>query len=235
MRQNQPGANERFEEQIVVSSVAEGQPPDDGNWQADVVTRFLAGDEGAFTQIVDRYGALLVRTAYLLIHDEETARDIVQDAFILAWKNMHKLRERMYLRAWLLKIVVNQTTSFKRQLARRTALFKEQLVQYTTDQSIEVTDVQKGSIEDSLDMSQAISKLPLNQRTVLVLFYYHKMTMSEIAETLGVAENTLRKRLQAAHEKLRRVLSADTNHSPTSIQETDYRNAPITLHRREVQ
>ncbi|GER86607.1 RNA polymerase sigma factor [Dictyobacter vulcani] len=200
-----------------------------------MVTRFLAGDEYAFTQIVDQYGSLLLRTAYLLVRDEETARDIVQDSFILAWKNMRKLRERVYLRAWLLKIVVNQATSFKRQLARRTALFKEQLVQYTTDLSTEVTDVHKDSIEDTLDMAQAINTLPFNQRTVLVLFYYHKMTMPEISETLGVAENTLRKRLQSAHEKLRRVLHAHSTQTPVSTQQADRQDAPMTLNRGEVQ
>ncbi|GCE17183.1 putative alternative RNA polymerase sigma factor SigM [Dictyobacter kobayashii] len=192
-----------------------------------MVTRFLAGDEYAFTQIVDRYGSLLLRTAYLLVHDEETARDIVQDSFILAWKNVYKLRERIYLRAWLLKIVVNQATSFKRQVARRTALFKEQFVQYTTDQSVEVAEAPSTNIDEALDMAQAISKLPLNQRSVLVLFYYHKMTMPEIAETLGVAENTLRKRLQSAHEKLRRVLQSEASYSQLSMQSAEYLPAPI--------
>ncbi|WP_338252553.1 RNA polymerase sigma factor [Dictyobacter halimunensis] len=200
---------------------------DDGAWQAEMVTQFLSGNEYAFTQIVDRYGSLLLRTAYLLVHDEEVARDIVQDSFILAWKNAAKLRERQHLRAWLLRIVVNQATSIKRQLARRTALFKEHFIPSTVEQSEEVAVIQTTSIDDSLDIAQAIGKLPLNQRSVLILFYYHKMTMPEIAETLGVAENTLRKRLQAAHEKLRRILQTDAAYASTNISPTTYLPAPI--------
>ena len=122
---------------------------------------------------------------------------------------MHTLRERMYLRAWLLKIVVNQSTSFKRQLVRKAAFLREQFVQYVVDTSIQETASQRGHLEDTLDLNRAIDQLPLNQRAVLVLFYYHHMTMPEIAETLGVAENTLRKRLQSAVEKIRRVLKVD--------------------------
>jgi RNA polymerase sigma-70 factor (ECF subfamily) len=181
----------------------------DGERQAELVTRFLEGDDQAFRLITDFYGGLLLRTAYLLVKDEEAAKDIVQDSLVLAWKNMHTLRERTYLRAWLLKIVVNQSMSFKRQIARKAAFLREQFVQYVVDTSIQETASQRGHLEDTLDLNRAIDQLPLNQRAVLVLFYYHHMTMPEIAETLGVAENTLRKRLQSAVEKIRRVLKVD--------------------------
>ena len=194
----------------------EDRDPGDGERQAELVTRFLAGDEEAFRLITDLYGGLLLRTAYLLVKDEESAKDIVQDALVLAWKNMHTLRERTYLRAWLLKIVVNQSTSFKRQIARKAAFLREQFVQYVVDTSIQETASQRGHLEDTFDLNRAIDQLPLNQRTVLVLFYYHHMTMPEIAETLGVAENTLRKRLQSAVEKIRRVLKVDLASSNAS-------------------
>ncbi len=187
----------------------EDRDPRDGERQAELVTRFLEGDDQAFRLITDLYGGLLLRTAYLLVKDEESAKDIVQDSLVLAWKNMHTLRERTYLRAWLLKIVVNQSVSFKRQIARKAAFLREQFVQYVVDTSIQETASQRGHLEDTLDLNRAIDQLPLNQRAVLVLFYYHHMTMPEIAETLGVAENTLRKRLQSAVEKIRRVLKVD--------------------------
>jgi RNA polymerase sigma-70 factor (ECF subfamily) len=193
--------------------------PRDKERQAELVTRCLAGDEQAFALIMDLYGGLLLRTAYLLVRDEEAAKDIVQDAFILAWKNLATLHERTYLRAWLVKIVVNQATSFKRQIARRATLLREQFVQYMLDTSIQEAASQRGQMEDSFDLARAIDQLPLNQRTVLILFYYHRMTMPEIAMSLGVAENTLRKRLQSALDKIRRVLYIDqtTPSTPASL------------------
>lgn len=174
-----------------------------------LVQRCRAGDERAFALIADQYGGLLLRTAYLLLRDEEAAKDVVQEALILAWKNMDQLREPTFLRAWLIKIVVNQTTGVKRQLARKAALLREQFTQQYVNTTIHTADLQRGYLEDTIDLERAIEQLPLNQRVVIVLFYYHRMTMPEVAIMLGVAENTLRKRLQSALDKIRRVLQED--------------------------
>ncbi len=203
----------------------------DGRWQADLVVRCLRGDESAFAMIADQYGNLLLRTAYLLVQDEEAAKDIVQDSLLLAWKNMVKLREPTFLRAWLLKIVVNQSISLKRQWARKAALLREQFTQTSIDDSIQSADFARGRLEDRLDVEQAIAQLPLNQRVVLVLFYYHRMTMPEIATMLGVAENTLRKRLQAALEKTRRALQIELAGTQDSTLTHEGANTRISIHR----
>lgn len=203
-------AEEEQELEVAVELLNQERETLDARWQSGLVARCLAGDEEAFTIIADHYGGLLLRTAYLLVHDEEAAKDVVQDTLLLAWKNMSKLREPSFLRAWLLKIVVNQSISLKRRLARKTALLREQLIGKYIEQSIQIADFQRGRIEDTLDVLLAIERLPINQRVVLVLFYYHRMTMPEIANMLGVAENTLRKRLQAALEKVRRGLGINT-------------------------
>ena len=176
---------------------------------AELVRRCLAGEEYAFTLIADQYGGLLLRTAYLLLRDDEAAKDVAQEALILAWKNMGKLREPAFLRAWLLKIVVNQATSVKRQLARKAALLREQLTQQYVNTTIYAADIQRGYLEENIDLERALAQLPLKQRVVVVLFYYHRMTMPEIALMLEVGENTLRKRLQSALDKMRRVLQED--------------------------
>ena len=203
----------------------------DGRWQAELVARCLTGDERAFAMIADQYGNLLLRTAYLLVQDEEAAKDIVQDSLVLAWRNMAKLREPAFLRAWLLKIVVNQAVSLKRQWARKAALLREQFTQTSIDDAIQSADFARGRLEDRLDVEREIALLPLNQRVVLVLFYYHRMTMPEIASILGVAENTLRKRLQAALEKTRRALRVELEGTQDTTLTNKGVNPRISMHR----
>lgn len=207
------------------------QDSTDGEWQAEVVARCLMGDEQAFALIAETYGGLLLRTAYLLVRDEESAKDIVQDSLLLAWKNMSQLRESALLRAWLLKIVVNQSISLKRQWVRKAALLRTQLLQSYLDTTIQTADFQRGRVEETLDLVQAIEQLPINQRVVLVLFYYHRMTMPEIATMLGVAENTLRKRLQAALDKVRRVLHIDVSTTQGTVLTSEDIDARIGIHR----
>ena len=204
---------------------------DNGQWQAELVVRCLNGDESAFASIADHYGNLLLRTAYLLVQNEEAAKDVVQDSLLLAWRNMAKLREPAFLRAWLLKIAVNQSMSLKRQWARKAALLREQFTQTSINDSIQSADFARGSVEDRLDVEQAIAQLPLNQRVVLVLFYYHRMTMPEISTMLGVAENTLRKRLQAALEKTRRALRVElAGTQDTTLTHDSVNNTHISMH-----
>ena len=141
------------------------------------------------------------------------------------------MREPAFLRAWLIKIVVNQATSVKRQLARKAALLREQLTQQYVNMTIHTADLQRGCLEESIDLEQALGQLPLNQRVVIILFYYHRMTMPEIAMMLGVAENTLRKRLQSALDKVRRVLQEDVTNSHNGNLSQENLNPHIDIHR----
>jgi RNA polymerase sigma factor (sigma-70 family) len=103
-------------------------------------------------------------------------------------------------------------------------LLSEQISQYALNLSIQQADRERGSIEENVDIEQALSLLPANQRIVIVLFYYHRMTMPEISSCLGVSENTLRKRLLAALDKMRRALHIE------EVSEEGYRFTAIEPH-----
>jgi RNA polymerase sigma factor (sigma-70 family) len=200
----------------------------DDNWQAELVARCQSGEERAFESLAEAYGSMLLRTAYLLVQDEEAAKDLVQESFIQAWKKIGQLREPTALRAWLLKILINHASSLKRQLARKSALLRAQLLQSSVDAAILSTDFERGRHEEEIDLAQALERLPLKHRTVLILFYYQRMSMPEISSLLGVGENTLRKRLQAALGKMRRMLETP------AFERREMVNESISTYRRGV-
>ena len=171
-----------------------------------LVTRALQGDEKAFGDIVDQYSALMLRTATMIVADRDIAEDVVQDAFIQAWHHLADLREAGALRPWLMRIVVNQCISFKRRLARTTAFVRQSLSEQEIDLTAQIADHHKGRLERDWDLAQAIDDLPTKQRIVIVLHYYNGMTLPEMAKVLQTSENTLKKRIQAALNNLRRVL-----------------------------
>ena len=171
-----------------------------------LVTRALQGDEKAFSDIVDQYSALMLRTATMIVADHDIAEDVVQDAFIQAWHHLPDLREAGALRPWLMRIVVNQCISFKRRLARTTAFVRQSLSEQEIDLTAQIADHHKGRLERDWDLAHAIDELPAKQRVVIVLHYYNGMTLPEMAKVLQTSENTLKKRIQAALNNLRRVL-----------------------------
>jgi RNA polymerase sigma-70 factor (ECF subfamily) len=174
--------------------------------QRMLVTRALQGDERAFTDIVDQYSALMLRTATMIVADRDIAEDVVQDAFIQAWHHLADLREAGALRPWLMRIVVNQCISFKRRLTRTTNFVRQALSEQEIDLTAQIADHHKGRLERDWDLARAIESLPVKQRVVIVLHYYNGMTLPEMAQSLHTSENTLKKRIQAALHNLRRII-----------------------------
>src|SRR5450631_1018804 len=138
-----------------------------------LVIRALQGDQQAFSDIVDQYSTLMLRTASMIVGDRDIAEDVVQDAFIQAWHHLADLRKAGALRPWLMRIVVNQCISFKRRLARSTAFVRQALSEQETDLVAQIADDYKGLMERDWDLAHAIENLPMKQRVAIVLHYYN--------------------------------------------------------------
>jgi RNA polymerase sigma-70 factor, ECF subfamily len=203
-------------EDTIASSVVATQPEILAELEGEqenperLVTHALQGDQQAFSDIVDQYSTLMLRTASMIVGDRDIAEDVVQDAFIQAWHHLADLRTAGALRPWLMRIVVNQCISFKRRLARSTAFVRQALSEQETDLVAQIADDYKGLMERDWDLAHAIENLPVKQRVAIVLHYYNGMTLPEMADTLHISENTLKKRIQAALTNLRRVLGTSS-------------------------
>jgi RNA polymerase sigma-70 factor, ECF subfamily len=206
-------------EDTIDNSVAIAQPEVPSELEEEqekleqLVIRALQGDQRAFSDIVDQYSTLMLRTASMIVGDRDIAEDVVQDAFIQAWHHLADLRKAGALRPWLMRIVVNQCISFKRRLARSTAFVRQALSEQETDLVAQIADDYKGLMERDWDLAHAIENLPMKQRVAIVLHYYNGMTLPEMADTLHISENTLKKRIQAALTNLRRVLGTSSSYA----------------------
>lgn len=168
-----------------------------------LIARALGGDAEAFHAIFDCYNGMMLRTAYSIVKDHDLAEDAVQNAFIQAWQHLPTLREVGALRSWLMRIVVNQSISFKRRITRSTAFLRQAFAEQETNLASQVADDAKGWMEGQWDLGQAIRTLPAKQQTAITLHYYQGMTLPEMSQLLDISENTLKKRIQAALTNLR--------------------------------
>ena len=174
--------------------------------QQILVEKVLQGDKDAFGAIVNQYNVLIMRTALIIIGDRDIAADAVQDALIQAWQHLPGLREAGALRSWLMRIVVNQCISYKRKAARTAAFVRQSLAEQSTQLAAEIADDDKGRLERDWDLAETVNKLPPKQQAVIMLHYYQGMTLPSMSQALHISENTLKKRIQAALNNLRRVL-----------------------------
>mgnify|MGYP001402598005 CR=1 FL=1 len=179
---------------------------------ADWVAQAAAGDGRAFEALYRRHHTALFRTALAMTGQRSAAEDLVQDAFVRAYRYIGRvvLPEGASLRPWLHRIVVN--------LARDRAA-RRRLV--TADDADLERAAGGGSVERSAErrevnriVADAVRSLPFDQRIVVVLFYTQDLDVGQIAETLGIPPGTVKSRLYYGRARLRAALTADARLQP---------------------
>ena len=163
------------------------------------VERVRAGDAAAFQRIVDATSARLVRLAARMLGNVIDAEDVVQDAYVKAYRGLMsgEFDGRANVSTWLYRIVTNQSIDAMRGRKRRPQ---------PTDLADESTS-DLASAEQKLalaELSDWMSDLPADQRAALVLKAVEGLTSPEIAEVLQCSEGAVEQRLVRARSALRK-------------------------------
>jgi len=148
----------------------------------------------------------LRRYARALVGDRAGADDLVQDTLERAWAKLHLYRRGTDLRAWLFTVMHNVHVNRVRA-ARATDTLEEEMPELA----------QRASQGDALlvrDLDRAISRLPAEQRAVLLLVTLEEMSYETVARTLDIPIGTVMSRLSRAREKLRAMM---LGHGPARL------------------
>lgn len=166
------------------------------------VERAMKGDQDAFAALIDPAFRRMFDLANLILRDRDRAADAVQEAFVHAWRELPRLRDPERFDAWLRRLVVNACYDEARRVRRRA----EVALPLAGVRSIDGG----GSLLDDRDqVERAFRRLPLEQRTVLVLQHHLAMTHSEIADALGLPLGTVKSRIRYATSAMRAALDAE--------------------------
>ena len=169
----------------------------------DLVVAARGGDREAYADLVRSRGDRLFGIAQRILRDVDRTEDAVQDALVIAWRDLPGLRDPDRFDAWLHRLLVRSCiTEAKRE--RRLAANVRILpmdIPAATDDFLSVAD------RDQLD--RGFRRLPPEQRALLVLRHFAGLEPTEIAEVLGVPAGTVRSRLHHAHRAMRAALDAD--------------------------
>ena len=180
----------------------------------ELVAKSVGGDHDSFNELVLRWERPIYALAYRTIGREEDARDVCQETFLRAFRALPRFRGEAKFSSWLYRIALNLCRDWIRR-ERRTPV-----VQPPEDMDlIEMAAAAEPSesIEDLVarkDLSrlveQAMTRLPEEQRTAIVLKEYHGLTFQEIAELVGCPLSTVKTRLYQGLIVLRRELSKNS-------------------------
>lgn len=171
--------------------------------RARLVERAREGDESAFADLVDLDGDRCYAIAWRILRDTERAQDAVQQALLLAWRELPRLRDPERFEVWLHRLVVNACYEEYRRYRRWTANVRTLPVDgpAATDATV--------SIDERDALQRAFERLTPEHRAVVVLHHHAGHPLASIAEVLGVPVGTVKSRLHYATRLLREALAPD--------------------------
>jgi RNA polymerase sigma-70 factor (ECF subfamily) len=168
-----------------------------------VIDEVLAGNVEQYRYLVERYHRGLLQHLFNLMNDEAAAEDIAQEAFIQAYQKLAQYNQAYAFSTWLYKIADNKAYRQLRQLKPTSDI----------DQMAEVIPSDGPSLDDQTDhllaagsVRQAIDKLPLDYKQVVILYYWDGCSYEQIAEITERPIGTVRSWLFRAKEQLRKEL-----------------------------
>lgn len=136
------------------------------------------------------------RLAYSYAHNRDSALDIVQESIYKGLTSVNKIRNINKMKAWMFSIVINTAISFIRKNKRL----------IITNDIPEAVQYENVDIADKLALHQAIEKLDVKYRTVIILRYFEGLKINEIADITGVNISTVKSRLYSGIDRLKVIL-----------------------------
>jgi len=184
----------------------------------ELAARAAAGDASAFETLVGRHEARVYRLAYRLTGSDADARDVLQDAFLAAYRGLASFRGAARFSTWLYRITTNAALMHRRARRRRpTESLEEYLPRFDArgQHAPEVAELEAASrVDDLLDEKRlaaearaALERLPDLYREVFVLRDLEELDTSEVASLLSIDAATVRQRVHRARLMLRGYLS----------------------------
>ena len=169
----------------------------------DLVEAARQGDREAYVDLIRSRIDGMFALAQRILRDVDRAEDALQDALVIAWRDLRGLRDPDRFDAWLRRVVVHECINHAGRERRRVANLR-----MLPDEGPAGVD-EFISVADRDQLERGFRRLPPEQRAILVLRHYAGYAYSDIAETLGIPEGTVRSRLHHAHRAMRAALEAD--------------------------
>lgn len=163
----------------------------------DLIAAFIKGEDEAFEGLMAKYQRPLFYMVKGMVRDTEEARDITQEAFIKAFKNLRKLKKKEQFKSWLFRIAVNRVRDHLRT--------KKEKEVFDTSMESDLPSQEERYIQEDLKekIKEEMYSLPSRQKEVFILRIFQDLNFKEIAQITEIKPETARSNFHFALKKLR--------------------------------
>ena len=167
----------------------------------------LAGEQDAYEALVTRYQNAVIMSASSVTHNIFMAEDVAQDAFVTAWMKLDTLKEPKKFASWVCRIAKNCAIN---TVMRMRSFIPLETVDNQTSfcEAIESPEELYALSEEKEELHQSIGKLPEKIRRIIYLHYFEGLSIAEIADSMRVAEGTVKRQLHDGRKRIRKELCA---------------------------
>jgi len=175
---------------------------------AELLSRYMTGDEAAFREIVGRYKNSLYAFLKQFLNRHDLVEDVFQETFMQLFASRESFDTSRPLRPWLFTIAANKAKDALRKWQRTTAVpigtmgdpqdlsFDDMLNTVTSDTTMPEDELQRD--ETASRVGRIITDMPENLREILILAYFQKFSYKQMAEVLSIPIGTVKSRLHTA-------------------------------------
>ena len=178
----------------------EGRPLAEGH----LVESAQKGDQAAYAELVRAHQDIARRVAYLVLRRDDEVDDVVQEAFVKAFRALTRFRERAEFRPWILRIVRNEALNRLRGSGRRDRIALR--MAFASGDAAPSPEAMVIAAEERKRLLRAVDELPEPMRQVIEHRFLLGLSEADTAQVLAIASGTVKSRTSRAMEQLRRSL-----------------------------
>jgi RNA polymerase sigma-70 factor, ECF subfamily len=168
--------------------------------ERELIQKSQQGDEEAFAQLMYAHQGMILRHCLSLVHDQEIAEDLTQEAFVQAYRHLARFRMEAHFSTWVWRIAHNLALNYLKKHRVIEQEFQEGILHPHSLSEEGVTEEYMSKIR------AAMERLPAKHRVVFEMFALKRIPQKQIAATLGLACGTVRSRLHYARKKIKKFL-----------------------------
>lgn len=184
--------------QVVITAMSTG-PTD-----IDIISRVLKGEQQAYAELVNKYQRYVFTLALRFTKNREDAEEVAQDIFVKAYRSLADFKGTAKFSTWLYTVVYTTSVTFLRKKRLEVhSLDNERVFEMaeSRDSGMRANQVEQKSRVSMVN--QAIAMLSADDAQVITLFYQGEQSLEEIAQVLGIEQNTAKVRLHRARARLK--------------------------------
>jgi RNA polymerase sigma-70 factor (ECF subfamily) len=193
-----------YSQAVTVATTDRARGPHQETSDEALVLSIATGDKQALQVLFGRHNVRVYRFVLRFLNDEAAAEDLVSEVFLDVWRQANRFEARSQVSTWLLAMARNKALSALRR--RSTEELDEEVAEFIEDPAdnpeVTMQKKQRNSI-----LADCLTQLSAAHREIIDLVYYHEKSIDEVAEIIGVPQNTVKTRMFYARKRIAELMN----------------------------